>query len=158
MQQWQFNPDQYDPNASYELPPVGKHRVRIEEAEEQTSKNSGNEMIKLTLSVSGCGGRLFHYIVFMPDNPQFTNQKLGELFDSFGIKPGDMNILNWRGKVGAANVKHEMHEGKTNAKVSFFILRSKQSDLPPWIEKGNATSLRDDPAFGSGDGEADTPF
>ena len=38
-------------------------------------------MIKLIMQVSGMSSRLFHYIVFMPDNTQITNSKLA----GFGI-------------------------------------------------------------------------
>ncbi|NCC95620.1 MAG: DUF669 domain-containing protein [Synergistales bacterium] len=139
MINWRFNSNNYDPNKSFELVPVGDHRVRIEEAEEQTSK-TGRDMIKLTLAVSGHGSKLFHYIVFMEDRPEITDQNLGQLFDSFGIPVGDMNLNNWIGKVGAARVKHEPYDGKQQARMSYFILRSKQGDLPPWVEKGNGAS------------------
>jgi hypothetical protein len=38
----------------------------------------------------------------MPDKQQLTNQKLGELFNSFEIQPGNFNLASWIGKVGAA--------------------------------------------------------
>jgi hypothetical protein len=143
MIRWKFDANQYDPNKSFELIPVGDHRVRIETVDEQTSK-SGNDMLKLTLSVSGYGSKLFHYIVLMPDKPEITNQSLGSVFDSFGITPGDMNFYGWQGHVGAARVKHEQYDGKPQAKIAYFLLRSKQGDLPPWQEKGdkNFTSVR----------------
>lgn len=145
MIRWKFDANQYDPNKSFELIPVGDHRVRIETVEEQTSK-SGNDMLKLTLSVSGYGSKLFHYIVFMPDKPEVTNQILGSVFDSFGIQQGNMNIYDWQGKIGVARVKHEQYDGKPQAKIAYFLLRSKQGDLPPWQEKGdkNFTSVREE--------------
>jgi len=153
MINWKFDANQYDPNKSFELIPVGDHRVRIETVEEQTSK-SGNDMLRLTLSVSGYGSKLFHYIVFMPDKPEITNQSLGSVFDSFGITPGDMNFYGWQGRVGAARVKHEQYDGKPQAKIAYFLLRSKQGDLPPWQEKGdkNFTSVREEYE------EANVPF
>lgn len=143
---WKFDANQYDPNKSFELIPVGDHRVRIETVEEQISKNTGYEMLKLTLSVSGYGSKLFHYVVFMPDKSEITNQNLGTIFDSFGIQQGNMNIYEWQGKVGAARVKHEQYDGKPQAKIAYFLLRSKQDDLPPWQEKGdkNFTSVREE--------------
>jgi len=143
---WKFDANQYDPNKSFELIPVGDHRVRIETVEEQISKNTGYEMFKLTLSASGYGSKLFHYVVFMPDRPEITNQNLGTIFDSFGIQQGNMNIYEWQGKVGAARVKHEQYDGKPQAKIAYFLLRSKQGDLPPWQEKGdkNFTSVREE--------------
>ena len=142
---WTFDANQYDANKTFELIPVGDHRVRIETVEEQISKNTGYEMCKLTLSASGYGSKLFHYVVFMPDRPEITNQNLGTIFDSFGIQQGNMNIYEWQGKVGAARVKHEQYDGKPQAKIAYFLLRSKQDDLPPWQEKGdkNFTSVRE---------------
>jgi hypothetical protein len=142
---WTFDASQYDPNKSFELIPVGDHRVRIETVEEQVSK-TGNDMLKLTLTASGYGSKLFHYVVFMPDRPEITNQNLGTIFDSFGIQQGNMNIYEWQGKVGAARVKHEQYDGKPQAKIAYFLLRSKQDDLPPWQEKGdkNFTSVREE--------------
>lgn len=143
---WTFDANQYDANKTFELIPVGDHRVRIETVEEQISKNTGYEMLKLTLSVSGYGSKLFHYVVFMPDRSEITNQNLGTIFDSFGIQQGNMNIYEWQGKVGAARVKHEQYDGKPQAKIAYFLLQSKQDDLPPWQEKGdkNFTSVREE--------------
>jgi hypothetical protein len=80
---------------NYPVLPPGKYRVRIEGAEETRSKN-GREMVKLTLSVAGTPGRIFHYLVVNEDTPEtikITNQRFGELFNSFGIPAGDMNVF-----------------------------------------------------------------
>lgn len=146
---WNFDASQYDPNKSFELIPVGDHRVRIETVEEQVSK-TGNDMLKLTLTASGYGSKLFHYVVFMPDRPEITNQNIGSICDSIGVplpKNGEeVNYHEWQGKVGAARVKHEQYDGKPQAKIAYFLLRSKQDDLPPWQEKGdkNFTSVREE--------------
>ena len=146
-----YNPQQYDPNKGFEVPPPGKHRVRVEEAEVTESKSSGKTMIKLSLAVSGHSGRVFHYFV---DN-EYIQQNMDKFFDSFGIKPGDFNVLNWRGKVGAAVLRNEEYKGEPQAKVSYFILKSKQGDLPAWAEKGKEqkteypSSLREEPDFGT---------
>ena len=148
MINWTYNAKDYEEN-SFPIIPVGDHRVRIESAEEMTSK-TGRDMIKLTLAVSGAHGKLFHYVVFMEENRQLTNANLGAIFDSFGITPGDMDILGWRNRVGAARVKHELYEGKPQARISFFIEKSKQGNLPPWTEVGGGVgggtvaSLRDE--------------
>jgi hypothetical protein len=134
-----YDAKKYDPNTSFEVPPVGKHRLRIEEAEPATSKK-GNDMFKVTFSVSGFNSKVFHYFV---DN-EYLQQNIDPFFDSFGIKPGDFNILNWRGKVGAADIKHEMYNDNPQARVRFFVLKSKQDALPAWREKGQVASLRDD--------------
>lgn len=164
MNSWQFNPNEYDPNGgAFELVPVGYHRVRIEEAEGTQSK-TGKDMVKLTLAVSGRKSKLWFYLVFDPSNTQMTNQKLGEIWESFNLKVGDLNILNWKGKVGACNVKHKPREGtnEMQAQVSYFLTRKKQEDLPAWIEPDGGTQAGYDPNIPTGavdsDGNANIPF
>ncbi|MDR1874571.1 MAG: hypothetical protein LBQ90_06120 [Synergistaceae bacterium] len=156
---WEYNAQDYREN-NYQIVPVGDHRVRIEEADERRSK-TGKDMIRLTLKVSGFHGKIFYYLVFDPQNTQMTNQNLGAIFESFGIPVGEMNILLWRGKVGAARVKHTTYQGEQRPAVSWFLSRKKQAGLPPWEEdSGNFSSMRDDPDFtrASGDGLTDAPF
>ena len=141
MINWTFDVNQYEEIAGFKPIPVGDHRVRIEDVEEKLS-NGGNPMIKLTLSVSGHNGSLWHYIVFMADNAKLTNQKLGELFNSFGIHPSTLNnLVSWKGKVGACRVKHDTYNGETSAKVHYFISKDKQTNLPAWAEPSNRASV-----------------
>ena len=150
---WSYDANNFDPNTSFEVPPVGKHRLRIAEVEEQTSK-SNNPMIKVAFEVSGFTGKVFHYFV----EGIYFQRNIDPFFDSFGIKPGDFNVLGWRGKVGAATIKHEMYNGSPQARIGYFILKSKQGELPAWVEKGQVASLREDPAYAEATGTADTPF
>jgi hypothetical protein len=137
--QWQFNNNDYS-EKSFAVIPVGEHRVRIEKAEETTSQ-AGNQMIKLMLEVSGHNGKIFHNVVFMNDNQQLTNQKLGELFNSFDIQPGNFNLNTWVGRVGAAKVKHEPYNGENQPKVAYFINRDRQASLPAWQEPSNKAAV-----------------
>ena len=132
MINWNFNSNDYE-EQSFKPIPVGDHRVRIASAEEQTS-SKGNQMIKLVLEVSGHNATIWHYIVFMPDNQKLTNQKLGELFNSFGIQQGNFNLQSWVGKVGAAKVKHELYDGEAQPKIAYFIGKDRQEKLPAWAE------------------------
>ena len=109
--------------------PVGKYRCRIANAETTTSK-AGNDMIKLTLDISGQNSKVWDYIVFMPDNAEITNRKLTALFDSFGID-GDLNCQNWIGKVGACMIKVDENEYR---KVNYYLNKSQQAELPVWVE------------------------
>ena len=136
MVDWNFNAADYE-EQSFKPIPVGDHRVRIASAEEQTS-GSGRQMIKLVLDVSGYNSTIWHYIVFMQDNPKFTNQKLGELWNSFGIQQGNFNLNSWVGKVGAAKVKHEDYNGEPSAKIAYFIKKDRQDNLPAWKEPNSA--------------------
>ena len=138
MIQWNFNSSDYS-EQSFKPIPVGDHRVRIASAEEQTS-NSGRQMIKLALDVSGYSSTIWHYLVFMPDNQKLTNQKLGELWNSFGIPQGNFNLQQWVGKVGAAKVKHEDYNGESSAKIAYFINKDRQDKLPAWQDTNGASA------------------
>ncbi|MCB6366611.1 DUF669 domain-containing protein [Intestinibacillus massiliensis] len=141
---WNFNAEDVEEH-SFEPIPVGEHRVRVEKAEECKSKKSGNDMIAVTLQVSGHVGKLFHYLVFMPDNTTLTNTKLKEFWESFGIQQGDLNTANWIGKVGGAKVKHETdpnyNNGEPKARISYFLKKDKQEKLPPWQEPAGIASV-----------------
>ena len=110
--------------------PVGKYRCRIEQAEATTSR-AGNDMIKLTIAVSGQSRKIWDYIVFMPDNAEITNRKLTALFDSFGIEEGNFDFQTWVGKVGACMVKWDENEYE---KVNYYINKKGQETLPAWVE------------------------
>ena len=138
MVNWNFNAADYE-EQSFKPIPVGDHRVRIASAEEQTS-SSGRQMIKLVLNVSGHNATIWHFIVFMPENQKLTNQKLGELWNSFDIPQGNFNLQQWVGKVGAAKVKHEDYNGESSAKIAYFINKDRQNKLPAWQEPTNVNS------------------
>lgn len=135
MISWNFNANEYE-ETSFKPIPVGDHRMRVASAEEQTS-NSGNQMIKLVLEISGYNSTVWHWIVFMPENQKLTNQKLGEFWNSFGIPQGNFNLQSWVGKVGAGKVVHKEYNGNTNAKVSYFISKDRQDKLPAWQDPNN---------------------
>ena len=138
---WNFNSNDYE-EQSFKPIPVGDHRMRIASAEEQTS-STGKQMIKLVLEVSGYNSTIWHFIVFMPENQKFTNQKLGEIWNSFGIPQGNFDLHSWVGKVGAGKVKHEDYNGAPSPKVAYFINKERQDKLPPWQEPSNKSSMGD---------------
>lgn len=142
MVTWNYNKDVEKPQIK--LIPIGVYRCRIEEAVEEKSK-SGNDQIKLTIVVSGYNSKLFFYIVFMPTGfdkngkplKDITDRNLSTIYDTFAIPEGNLNVQEWIGKSGAVQVKHELYNGNTNAKVHYFISRDKQATLPAWIEPTN---------------------
>ena len=138
MVNWNFNAADYE-QTTFKPIPVGEYRVRIASAEEQTS-NKGRQMIKLVLNVSGHNSTIWHYIVFMPENVKLTNQKLGELWNSFDIPQGNFNLQSWVGKVGGAKIKHEIYDGEVSPKIAYFISRDRQDKLAPWQEKSASVS------------------
>jgi hypothetical protein len=145
MINWNFNANDYE-EQTFKPVPAGDHRVRIASAEEQIS-NTGNQMIKLVLEVSGYNSTIWHFIVFMQDNQKMTNQKLGELWNSFGMQQGNLNLQTWIGKVGAAKVKHEDYKGESKAKIAFFLNKEKQNKMAPWVEPGNKATIAKAPEF-----------
>lgn len=145
--------------------PEGKHRVRIKAAEKAVS-SKGKDMLVLQLTVSGYNETVYHYITFLPDNPQLTNRNLTQLFDSFQLPApvdGNFNMGAWIGKVGACTIKHEEYNGNTKSKVGYFIHADKQTDLPAWVEPsgstgGGNTVPTDADGFMKVDDTTDMPF
>ena len=122
---WQFKHEE----SSYPEIAPGKYRVMIETAEMAVSK-AGNDMLVLKLIVAGQKSRIWNYIVFLEDRPEITNRMLTRFFDSFGIEEGDFNLNNYPGHVGAAMIKHDDDDDR--AKISYFISKDKQDNLPAW--------------------------
>ena len=144
--EWNFKREE-----SFDEIPVGEHRVRIADAEKAISKN-GNDMLVLTLDVSGYKSRLWYYVVFLADHPEITNRNLTSIFDSFGIPDGDFNLANWKGKVGACMTKQD----EFGTKVRYFISRKKQEPLPPWQEPSDGGQKK--PQLQAFDDDGDIPF
>ena len=137
MANWNFDPSQYS-EKNFEIIPVGDYRARIAEVTERRF-NSGNEGYELTLEINGYSARMWYYLVLDASNPERTNQRLGEFFDSFGITSYTLGSgKQWVGKVGAVRVKHEEYKGENQAKVAYTIARNRQDKLAPW--RGNVTA------------------
>lgn len=137
----------------------GRYRVRIADAEMTTSKN-GNDMIKLTLDVSGYSGHVWDYIVFMENRPEITNGKFTAIYDSFQIPEGNFDLASWVGAVGAAQIKIDENEFE---KVAYYITPKKALDLPGWVEpKRGESPGNPQPAPGyarqPGEDDEDLPF
>lgn len=137
MATWTFDPSQYK-EKNFEVIPVGDYRARIAEVTERTF-NSGNQGYELTLEINGYNAKMWYYLVLDASNPERTNQRLGEFFDSFGITNYNLGSgKQWVGKVGAVRIKHEEYKGNNRATVAYTIARNRQDKLDPW--KGSATA------------------
>ena len=138
---WQFNPDDYNEN-SFSPIPEGEYRVRIQAVEETTS-SKGNRMLKITLAVSGYRTKLWKYIVLDNSSAEAakrTNQRLGELFNSFNITKGNMEIDSWINHVGGVKVRHvKGDDGQTRAEVHYFLKRFVVDRLPAWRTNDNSS-------------------
>lgn len=136
MANWTFDPSQYK-EKNFEIIPQGDYRARIADVVEKTF-NSGNAGYEITLDINGYNSKMWLYLVLDPSNPAQTNQRIGEFFDSFGIKGTTMGSgKQWVGNVGAVRIKHEAYKGETRAKVAYVIARNRQDNLPAW-KGGNA--------------------
>jgi hypothetical protein len=132
---------------------VGAHRCRIADAEVTVSK-AGNDMIKLTLDISGHQGTIWNFITFMDDTAErmeMTNRMLTAVFKSFDIPFDDFDMSHWVGKVGACQVKHDSDD---KAQVAYFLDRKRQLILPAWQEPNKPVKVA---GFQEVDGE-EIPF
>lgn len=152
---WNYNREE----TSFPVLPEGKYRVRVKSAEKAKSRNSGNDMLVLQLEVSGNSTILWHYIVFMPNEPEKTNRMLTQFYDSFkDIPEGDFNMNNWIGKVGAVKTKNEEYNDQLRSKISYFIKADKQDDLPPWKNPDGSMVTADGFLTAPEDVDEDLPF
>ena len=137
MANWTYDPSQYQ-EKNFAIIPVGDYRLRIADVVEKTF-NSGNSGYEITLDINGFNSKMWMYLVLDASNPAQTNQRIGEFFDSFGIKGTSMGSgKQWVGNVGAVRIKHEAYKGENRAKVAYVIARNRQENLAPW-KGGNAT-------------------
>ena len=124
--EWQFKREE----KTFDEIPVGTYRVVIVEAVKDKSK-SGNDMLKVEMAVSGQGRHLWYYSPFLEDRPEITNRMLTQLIDSFDISEDRLlDLAGYAGKMGAVVVKHD-EDGR--AKVSYFLKKEKQTDLPGFM-------------------------
>lgn len=148
MLNWDFDASNYNPDKSrgYQLIPPGKYRVRIEDVEETTS-STGKPMVKLTLEVNGYDTKLWHNLVLdntSDEAKKRTDDRLGQLFDSFNIQMGNLDTSSWKGKAGAAEIKNEpdyKDKDVMRAKLKWFIKRSEQDSLPKWQENSSTSTV-----------------
>jgi hypothetical protein len=138
MTSWTFDPSQYS-EKNFSIIPVGDYRARVADVVEKTF-SSGKQGYEITLDINGHNSKVWFYLVLDPSNPQNTNQRIGEFFNSFGITNPAMGTgKQWIGTVGAVRIKHEEYNGNTSAKVAYVIARSRQDKLPAWQNVSGAT-------------------
>ena len=158
---WKFNPENYDPDG-FSIIPEGNYRVRIDDAEETISRNSGKPMIKLTLSISGSNSKLWSYTVLddsSEESRKRTDNHLGRIFDSFNIEPGNMDLELWKGKTGGAKVRHRKDEnGNVRADIHYFLKRPEVNQLPAWRDNNSTSAGSQDFSIENNPFDDDIPF
>lgn len=142
MANWTYDPSQYS-EKNFTIIPAGDYRARIADVVEKTFK-SGNQGYEITLDINGHNSKVWFYLVLDPSNPQQTNQRIGDFFNSFGITNPAMGTgKQWIGAVGAVRIKHEEYNGENSAKVAYCIARGRQDKLPAWqhtVSAGTTTA------------------
>lgn len=103
---------------------AGDHRFEVVNAEEKVSQ-SGKNMIVVTLKLNGYDIYVKDYFV----EGEWLNRKLTQWFDATNIDEGDMNLLGWKGAVGAARFKEDENGF---LKVAYYIDRARAAQLPEW--------------------------
>ena len=131
MANWTYDPSQYQ-EKNFSIIPVGDYRARVADVVEKTF-NSGNQGYEITLDINGHNSKVWFYLVLDASNPQQTNQRIGDFFNSFGITNPAMGTgKQWIGAVGAVRIKHEEYNGNNTAKVAYVIAKNRQDKLPAW--------------------------
>ena len=119
---WNYNPNDYSATTSGLLE-EGRYGVRVINAKQTVAKN-GTEGLEISLEVCGQSNKLKHFIWYTRETPARTNQLLGEFFNSFDIKPGEVNSCDaWMNKQGSVYVVQDTYKGRRIAKVAFCIAR-----------------------------------
>lgn len=138
MANWTYDPSQYE-QKTYQVIPAGDYRARITNVTERDF-SSGNTGYEIELEINGYNSKVWFYLVLDASNPQNTNQRIGDFFDSFSITNYAMGTgKQWVGMAGAVRIKHEEYKGETKARVAYCIARSRQDKLPAWKNTGTGT-------------------
>jgi hypothetical protein len=128
---------------------AGDYLLIVIEAVEAVSKNSGEDMIKLTLEVEGHGCRLFDYLV--------ASESSAWKIDTFRKAIGDavvegeeveLHASKLVGRRGYAHLKVETYNGKDSNKVDFWI-----TDRKPTASAAKPGTPAPAPAGAKQDGE-----
>jgi hypothetical protein len=91
---------------NYEILPDGVYQVEITEVTAGTSKSSGLPMLIVEMKPEGPDITLRYYLV----KNEYYNKNATKLFDCFGIRRGDFEYGNWKGKKGKAYIGKKEQE------------------------------------------------
>ena len=108
----------------YSILPVGEYEFEVSDLEKTFSK-AGNKMAKITMDIifEGHKYKVFDNIVLMSN----MKWKIAQFFECLGLKKKgtELKSMPWNQVVekhGRVKIKHEEYNGKTNAKVDFYIV------------------------------------
>jgi hypothetical protein len=141
---WDYDATQYSKGGAFSIAPEGEHQVKIVDVDYKTT-STNKDMYVLKCKLVNSPGSVFYNLVFLPDKPEVTNQNLGAIYDSFGIREGEMDANKWINKIGAVMVEHESYSDrkgleKERAIVKYFLTQERQVELgfitPREVEEG----------------------
>lgn len=102
------------------IPPVGEYDVKIVECNEKVSQ-AGNDMLELVCQLKGdIQYRVWEYIV---SGNEFAPARIREILESIGKYTPGMKVTaaTFRNAEGRLKIKHETKDGKTRARVNYWI-------------------------------------
>lgn len=138
MINWQFENDNV--RRSYDSLPSGIYSVQIESAKEAIS-SSGNQMIKMVLGVWGHNNKVRHHLTFSPKHRNLVNKVLGQIYSSFGIPEGNLDVSTWIGKRGMAKLEQDTFNEKSFVRVAYFLTRKQQDELLSQLDEPKEESV-----------------
>ena len=119
----------------FAVPPIGEYDFCVMSAELTYSKNN-NPMYKVRMDLAGADGSLFDNLVLTEE----SEWRLVTFFESIGLKkkgkPFNIGLRDaftkCVGMEGRVKIKHELYNGKTQAKVAEYLVTSaKKADKAP---------------------------
>lgn len=131
--------------------PAGDYTVTIVEAVETISRNSGADMIKLTLDVESADGataKVFDYLVASPSSAwkiDAFRRALGH--EVIQGEPGELSAEDLLGRTLRARLKVEEFNGRTNNKVEAWLAPTTPRTAPAKATTHTTTSASPAPAF-----------
>lgn len=133
MTLWDFDQKAYEENKFVYKKIEGKKLVRIDKIDDAVT-SSGNDMWKITLSISNEKVKVYYNLVFDKAHKEITNSKLGKIFDSFSNEEGApikkcVEKSEWVGKIAAAEIKSKTFNGKEFPDIHYFIDREQAAKL-----------------------------
>lgn len=110
--------------------PTGEYRVKIIQSENAISRNSGLDMIKLTMQVENSNTLLTQYIV---DN-EYADETIIKIFRSCNTQlPNVVNSDAFRGLIGRVKTRNVIYKGDERPEIHYWVKSSEGSEpaLPP---------------------------
>jgi hypothetical protein len=103
----------------------GDYRLKILDAFETQSRNSGNAMIQIETAIAEASFKFRYYIV----DGEYFNANATKVFDCFKITRGNFDLQSWIGKYGKGHIAKgpEKGNGKSYWELAYLIVDTPQA-------------------------------